>query len=283
VIKKAISFIFALIIFVSCAMPLLLRAEDYLRMVVDDADLLTDSEEASLAERIGFIVEQYNFDVVILTVNSIDGQTPEAFADDYYDYNDYRDDGVLFLLNMGERDWYISTKGYGITAFTDYGIQQTGSNVLPSLGEGNYFQAFSIFLDDAEGYLSLANDGNSYDIGGDQDDYDITGGNDYTNEYYTYSAVDAFAENLPIGIIAGIIISLIIVLVMKGQLKTARAKPFANDFVKRNSLQLINQSDVFTHSTVSKVHRSTNDSHDGGSSTHTSSSGSTHGGGGGKF
>lgn len=68
---------------------------------------MSDSEEAKLDSEIEKIRTNYDFDVVLLTVESLEGYTPEAFADDYYDYNGYgigdNNDGVLFLISMEER------------------------------------------------------------------------------------------------------------------------------------------------------------------------------------
>ncbi|MBO5147409.1 MAG: TPM domain-containing protein [Clostridia bacterium] len=35
------------------------------------------------------VSEKHKFDLVIVTVNSLNGKTSTEFADDFYDYNDY--------------------------------------------------------------------------------------------------------------------------------------------------------------------------------------------------
>lgn len=73
--------------------------------VVDEADLLSDSEEKELAGKIEDLTDKYNFDIVIVTADTINGETPMAYADDYYDYNGYGagadNDGILLLLSGG--------------------------------------------------------------------------------------------------------------------------------------------------------------------------------------
>ncbi len=87
-------------------------------LVVDDADLLTDIEEIVLLDKLGEISSRQGMDVVVVTTDSLGGKSPMAFADDYYDYNGYAEDGILLLISMEERDCWISTAGYGIVAFT---------------------------------------------------------------------------------------------------------------------------------------------------------------------
>ena len=94
--------------------------------VNDMAGLLTDSQEERLRGQIEDIAQEYQFDAVIVTVDSLDGKSAEAYADDYFDYNGYGygtdADGILMLVSMEYRDWAISTCGRGLEVFTDYGL-----------------------------------------------------------------------------------------------------------------------------------------------------------------
>ena len=89
-----------------------------------------------------------------------------AYADDYYDYNGYGagadNDGILLLLSMEDRDWWISTTGYGIDAFTDYGIDVIGDEIVPDLSNGDYYSAFTEFIDLTDDFLAEAEKGNPY-------------------------------------------------------------------------------------------------------------------------
>lgn len=57
--------------------------------LVDQADLLTDTQEDSLQKELDDISNKLDFDVAIVTVDSTGSRTPQAFADDYYDYNGF--------------------------------------------------------------------------------------------------------------------------------------------------------------------------------------------------
>ena len=110
--------------------------------VVDDADLLSASEETALREKLDEIRVRQKMDIVIVTAETLNGAAPADYADDTYGYNGYgygnNKDGLLLLISMEDRDWYISTTGYGITAFTDAGIQYIGSKIKEPLSDGDY-------------------------------------------------------------------------------------------------------------------------------------------------
>ena len=92
-------------------------------LLVDEAGLLSEEESSTLINKLEEISQRQENEVAVVTVNSLEGKTAEAYADDYYDYNGYgygeNDDGLLLLVSMGEREWAITTYGYCHTvAFT---------------------------------------------------------------------------------------------------------------------------------------------------------------------
>lgn len=244
--------------------------------VVDNADLLTDSEEEALESQIKTLIDKYDFDIVIVTANTIDGKTPMEYADDYYDYEGYgagvERDGVLLLISMEDRDWWISTRGYGITVFTDYGIQKAGKSIVNYLGKEQYRRAFESFLSITEDYINSAKGGKAIDT---------------NNEYLTTSDLIKNIGIYALGSFGiGLIAAIITVLAFKAQLKSVKFQGGAAHYEVAGSLNLTRSNDVFLYKNVSRRRReeSSGGGHSGGgSSTHTSSSGATHGGGGGKF
>ena len=147
------------------------------RYAVDQMGLLLPADLERLNTRLQEISETYRCDVVAAIVQSLGHKTAEEFADDYFDYGGYGynavpdangttvdGDGILLLLSMEERDFAISTSGYGITAFTDYGIQQyIEPSVLPYLRQNKYREAFNAYADRCEELLQLAREGRPYD------------------------------------------------------------------------------------------------------------------------
>ena len=87
---------------------------------VDLADLLSSSEESDITSRLNELYNKYGIKVVAVTTNTLHGMTPQDYADDFYDYNGYPNDGVLFLLSMEDWDWYVSTRGKGARNIVDW-------------------------------------------------------------------------------------------------------------------------------------------------------------------
>lgn len=241
--------------------------EDGRPRLVDLAGLLTREEFNSLIDRLNRVSESKKFDIVICTVDSTDGKRVADFADDMFDYDGYGygidRDGVLLLISMEERDWYISTRGFGITAFSSSGIQYTGNEIKGYLGNGEYLAAFNKFVDICEEFVDNARNG------------------DIDNNGTTESGSRPFPVLLiPISLLAGFVIALIVVGVMKSQLKSVRSQAAANCYVVPESMVVTDNLDLFLYSNVTRTEKPKNN--DGGGS-HTSSSGAEHGGGGGKF
>lgn len=242
--------------------------------VVDNADLLTDEQEDKLETKINGIIAKYSFDIVIVTTDSCEGKTVTEFADDFYDYNGYgigsSKDGMLFLLSMEDRDWYISTTGKGITAFTDYGISYIGDKIVESLSAGNYYNAFDEYLDYADQFLGDAEAGAPFDIDTDE----------------SYEEADSSDSKSGLLAILGVSVAIAgsVVGGASRGMNTARKKTNARDYVEKNSFKLREKKDIFLYSHIDRERKPEKDnSSSGGSSTHTGSSGTTHGGGGGKF
>lgn len=263
--------------------------------VVDEADLLTSQEEAELQNTINQIQSEFRFDVVILTVDSTEGKSPEAYADDYYDYNGYgvddKNSGVLFLVDIGDREWSFSTTGRGIELIADPELDYIEQEIIPVLSQGEYYQCFSLFVSACEDILQADINGESF-----LDGYDVEQGfyNDdfahddgYSEDVYYYSPVKFnFVKNIFISLVIGFIIALVIVLNMKSKLKTVRPRSGASEYVVAGSMNVTRSHERFLYRNVTRTPRQQNNSNNrsgGGGGVRIGSSGTSHGGRSGKF
>lgn len=257
-------------------------ASETLPWVIDEANLLTETQEQTLTEEIRSLRSDWGMDVVILTVDSLDGQTPQNYADTYYDSHGYASDGLLFLLSMEERDWYISTTGAAIYALTDYGIQQLGDVVVPYLSDGDYAGGFEALLETLPTYFAAYQDGTPVDGYAHYAPGEYSGDRD---QVVYYKKGQNYGTTALICLVIGLTVGGIALLIMVFQMNSKRPQPSAGNYLKTGSFHLNQHRDLFLYSQVQR-HRKPDPPQSGGgggSSVHVSSGGSSHGGGGGKF
>lgn len=127
--------------------------------VVDQADLFTDNQEADLASLARRIGENYNQDLVIVTTADAEGKSARDYADDFFDYEGYGlgtdFSGMLFLIDMDNREIWLSTTGHAIDVMTDQRINTVLDRAVVPMRDEDYAGAARIFLEDAEHYLEL--------------------------------------------------------------------------------------------------------------------------------
>ena len=272
--KRILSFMTILILCLGLAVPAFAEetegfANEYPR-VIDNAELLSADERELLTSKLDEISTRQKVDVTVATTDTLDGLTVSDYAERFYESHNYGygpdKDGTILLISMEDHDWYMATYGYAITAFTDAGIQYIGEEMTGDLSDGDFAAAFDTFADECDDFITQAKTGEPYDIDNEP------------QKPMSWIWI-------PISLVAGIVLSLIVVGTMKSKLKTVRFQAAANNYVKAGSMNLTESRDIFLYNTMTKTKKEKNDSSSGGggSSTHTTSSGSTAGGGGGKF
>ena len=169
---------------------------------------------------------------------------------------------------MDSSDWWISTRGTAITAFTDAGIDYIGEQIVPFMSAGDFAGAFDAFADQCSAFMAQAATGDPFDV-----------------HNLPQPPKEPFNAGMAIviALVVGFIIGKIYTGKLKGQLQSVTAQRAAAGYVKQGSLNVTNARDFFLYRSVTKTAMESDSSSGGGSSTHTSSSGATHGGGGGKF
>lgn len=248
--------------------------------VVDHADLLSEREEQALLELADEISQRQQCDVVVLTENVISPKTPMEYADDYFDYNGYGygadRSGILLLLSMEDRDWWISTRGSAIQAFTDNGIQYLFSKCKSDISDGDYYDGFERYLNCADTMLSAYN--------GTLSDDELAELQDDFNDFMGVRKKPGIGKTVVFALIIGFVLAFIPSSLLRSELKSVRNNYSAGNYKRSNSFHLDRNRDIYLYAnTTSRVIETNRSSGGGGSSTHISSSGATHGGGGGKF
>ena len=272
-----------LLLVVLLVLPLPCLAAGTVDPVVDNAGLFSSDELTKLNQMAADISDVYGIPVCIVTESSLHGESPMDYAESLYASGNRRwwdgEDMILFLIDMGERDWFISTGGEAIYIFTDYGLDRLGEVVVPYLSQGQYYAGFYSYLQELPGYFDAYLSGNPVDGYLDPNDGDYSVPQEQVVYYETGPKVNWFLSVMIGAVIAGIAI-----FIMRGSMNTKKNQRSAADYVVSGSYRLHTQKDVFLFSQVSKVRREEpKSSSGGGSSVHRSSGGSHHGGRGGKF
>lgn len=255
--KRIISVLIALylVVFLVGGMSALADTRPY---VFDEADLLSDAEEANLTALAADITAEYPIDVYVVAVNDfreLGASNAYDAAKTYYEshslgYGAGRD-GMLLLLSMDDRDYALVAKGdYATTNLTDYGRQKLSEEFLDDFRRDDWY-------------------------GGFEDYYKVT--KDYLYEAKTNRPVDIYPKDPPdpkkvrslgaaISLLLGYLAATFTCAGMKSKLRSVKAASSANRYLNAGSVNFSDRSEVFTHTTQVRTPIPRQSRDDGGSS-----------------
>jgi uncharacterized protein len=199
------------------------------QFLYDEADLLTDSEEVTLVEKLKDVSRACNAQLVVVTIASMDGGDIDSYVDYLYDSMGFgygeNHDGVLLLVCMDPREYRILSNGYAGSAIGPDQIDTLCDFMETYLPNGHYTSAFHSFSDQSGEFL----------------------------EYYLMGSPFKVGKSLAISLIIGIIAGLIVAFILKGQLKSVRKQDQAHRYVKLDSMTVNIQYDIFLYRTVTRT------------------------------
>lgn len=231
--KKILS-ISALILSLLISMPTLILADTGgIDFVVDEADVLTDEEEALLEEKIEKLVKEHKMHFIIVTVTEVGNKTVYSYADAYYHNNGYGygedRDGILLLISMtpdyNDKNYRIYTYGEAEDVFDSSALDDLEEVMLPHLKNDEFYKGFKAYLDACDKAFE-------FDLG----------------------------ESLLVAVVVGAVVSVIIVFSMKSKLKSVRPQKTASNYVRSGSFMLTKDLDLYLYRTVTRTRRANNNS-----------------------
>ena len=234
VMKKLFCLVVALLLVV--ALPLTARAETDPGIVrsylFDKADVLEDIEEMLILQSLQRYSTQRDLAIVIYTADSLSGDYIDDRAESLYHQNKhyfpYADGGVLLLIAMEEREWYIYTTGDAYDYLTDAALDEIEDAIVPLLSAGDYYDAFVTYANLCDKFLTMGQEGN------------------------IYRGAFPLMQNLLIALIVGLGVGLIVVTYMKSQLKSVRPRREAHEYTRPGSMNVTRSRDLFLYRTVSR-------------------------------
>ena len=224
--------------------------------VIDEADILTDSEEAALDTKLAAIEQSHKVRILIGTMKSTDGTPLGKIANNVVDQIPGESGTIVLLLSMKERDWYISTDNKMRARITDgKGVDYLAGEFLPDLKENKYDAAFTTFAATTDEMLTY-----------------------YEKEGEPYDPANAFDPmTLGIAVLCALILGAVIYYQLLATASNVTFAAEADAYLNHDSFQLTRSEDDFLYTTVTRRDKPKKES------SSSSSRDSSHGGGGGKF
>lgn len=267
---KKTGFLWMLVFLLSAPVP---AAAEEFGNVFDDAGLLTETQRAELDAKVTGLKEKTGWDVFAVTTADAQGKSAMEYADDFYDARTAEEsDGILALIDMDNREIYLSTCGEAIRYLTDGRIDTILDDAFGYVSEGDYSGCLAAMLRGAEYCYEKG-------IVQGQSNYDVETG--AVSEYRSLT----WEEAVPVLLAA--IVSGAAIYFFVARNYSIRGGSYDYPYMKYGKVDLTEQEDRFLHESVTHYRIQTDSGNSsrssGRSSTHSSSSGRSHGGGGRKF
>ncbi|MBO4852793.1 MAG: TPM domain-containing protein [Schwartzia sp.] len=225
--------------------------------VYDNAKLLSQSDIQKLTAEIQRIEKKHNVRIGVVTQKTLQGRPIGQVANALLDqgYKGAPNGGIVLLLSMDNRKWYISTDNPMRAKITDEkGIKYIESEMLPKLKDNKFGEAFLKYTAAIETELDYyAKEGEPFDP---------------SAGFHPLAAIAA----LIIGLLGGYGVRETLISSMSNVTPAARASEYLVD----DSFDLTDSDDRFLFMNVTRTKKSKSS---GGSSARDES----HGGGGGSF
>jgi len=214
--------------------------------VLDAYGVLSDSEWQKLNDKATAITAKYECEVRIFVTPDM-GKSNDAleYAKDVFRSNGFGygpdKSGIMLMLSMADRDYALIAHGYGNTALTDHGRDVILEKyILPPLKENKYNEAFTAYLDKTSEFLEMARAGTPFDVDTDE-------------EYLAQQAAGNRAAKIVFNILIPFLVALIVCLVFRAQMKTARKQRAAAKYIPEGGFVLTGSSDTFMYKTETRT------------------------------
>lgn len=126
--------------------------------IYDQAQLFSDYETTIIEDAINKFEKTANMEAIVVTTDEAHGKTTRDYADDFFDQHQFgfgpEYDGILVLIDLNQRTYWISTHGRSIKLFTDSRIEQLLDHSESAMRNGDYANAATTILAEATKYAN---------------------------------------------------------------------------------------------------------------------------------
>lgn len=229
------------------------------QFVYDYAHLLSNQQKEQLEILSKKLSEERNTAFLIITLNGTDNKGFVRYLQDFYDeqapgYDKEHGNTAILLIDLEERDVFLTGFKKAEEYLDQDRLAKIRKSITPELSAGNYYEAFT-------SYLNLANEYMGYEPGVNPD-----------NLLFKWW----------FQLIASISIAAIIVAIMAFR-SGGRVTVSEKNYLNSAQSGVVDQRDQYVRTTVSKVKKPSNNSGGGGGGGGTTRGGHSYSGSSGKF
>lgn len=129
--------------------------------IYDYANLYTEKEEEKLYNQVNDFINYSNIDVAIVTINNSNNYSLKDYAYNFYDYNDFKMDGIIFVIMVGGDSPEIFMGNSGdetgkvFTIYTDDRINQILKYIYSDIEKSKYYSATNTYVKILQGFFNL--------------------------------------------------------------------------------------------------------------------------------
>ena len=203
--------------------------------VTDKANLLSDTEIEMLNRKIRDVEQAHKIKIGVAFVKSIGGRDMVTASNDLLDENfaNGKNGGIVLLVNMNERKYEMSTDSRMREIITDYdGIPLLKESFQSDLSAGNYYGAVNNFVGGVDELMTF------YETNG------VAYGQRKPGE------LDPMAAGL--AVVLAIFIGVFVRSVLIGSMSNVHHAMEAIDYLKKNTVKIIENRDTFLFMNVKR-------------------------------
>ena len=208
--------------------------------VYDNAGVLSTAQQENLEQMCIDYGAEADIDIIILTHNDKNAPYAETYIEDWEDLQP-AGDRVYLLVDLYNRDVSIEGFGRAETYIHSKRIDAILDEISPDLSDGNYYEAFQVYIQRSAGYMN--------------DDSLLNYDHNYTSEYGSSSSkAVSLITNVWFQLLAAVIIGAITVSVMAHH-SGGRMTAGSSNYMEQNHSGLIGRRDDYLRTQVTRVRR----------------------------
>lgn len=197
--------------------------------IYDFAEILTEGEEETLFKNIKHFISSTNMDYAIVTTKKNNKGSSKDYTKDFYNYNDFGNDGIILLIDRDKMGIYMTTSGRAVELFSDERMEPILKNVFELTKKKKFYDACKSFTTSISEIVK---------IGTVKDDEVVKVGKDGTVKV----SKDLHVVNVAIFALlgTGIIIGILIL-----RCRMVRKATSARDFLNKDTMKIVDISEMF--------------------------------------